>query len=62
MQAARAVRTVIKAVINIFEQRGFEFGIVHMRTIARVACGALVDISYSVGGHRRLYKKSNLQS
>jgi hypothetical protein len=41
---------------------GFEFGIVHTSTIARVACGALVGISYSVGGRGRLYKQSYLQS
>jgi hypothetical protein len=55
MQATRTIRAVIKAVVDIFEEGGFEFRVVHTSTIARVACGALVDNSYSSGMHGLLY-------
>jgi hypothetical protein len=48
VEAALAIRTVVEAVVNIVKESGFELGIIHALTIARVACGALVDISYSV--------------
>src|SRR5882672_3808983 len=47
VQTRLAIRAVVKAVVHIFQQCGFEFGIVHAATIARTSCGALVDKSYS---------------
>jgi hypothetical protein len=54
-QTASAIRAEVVCVIYIAEQCGFELGVVHAPTIARVACGALVDNSYSSGARRLLY-------
>jgi hypothetical protein len=55
VQTASAIRAVIKMVVDIFEQRGFEFGIVHATTIAPVACGYLGYKSYRSSVRGLLY-------
>ena len=56
VQTRLAIRAVVKAVVHIFQQCGFEFGIVHAATIARTSCGALVDKSYSSSARRLLHE------
>jgi hypothetical protein len=61
VQTASAIRAEVVCVIDIAQQRRFELGIFHAVTIARVACGALVDNSYSVWRGGLLYTGNEAQ-
>lgn len=42
VQAASAIRSIVEAVVDIAQQRGFKFRVIHAPTIALRACGLLV--------------------